>query len=74
MILLTPGERMKVKLADLDVTIRAARPRVFRLFSSFGKDEQSTLSQPGDNGEGATVPSTMPARSSGWRKSLKARA
>lgn len=53
---------MKVKLADQTMTIRSARSRVFKLFSSFGNDTQSggidqqlEGKQTSENGEGANV-------------------
>ena len=46
---------MKVRLADQVLTIRAPRSRVFQVFSSFQKDDQSAGNQPSENVEGANV-------------------
>ena len=46
---------MKVRLADQVLTIRAPRSRVFQVFSSFEKGNQSAGNQPSENGEGVNV-------------------
>lgn len=46
---------MKVRLADQALTIRAPRSRVFQVFSSFERDNQSAGHQPSENGEGVNV-------------------
>ncbi len=46
---------MKVRLADQVLTIRAPRSRVFQVFSSFERDNQSGRIQPSENGEVVNV-------------------